>query len=42
VHVLGATEGRLSQIPGCAGLALDLDDLWHEIDRLGPDDRSQS
>lgn len=34
VHVLGASEGKLLEIPGCAGLALDLDELWREIDRL--------
>lgn len=38
VHVLGAAEGRLSEIPGCAGLTLDLDELWREIDRLGPEE----
>lgn len=37
VHVLGASEGKLSQIPGCTDLALDLDDLWREIDDLAPD-----
>jgi len=42
VHVLGATEGRLPQIPGCAGLSLDLDELWREIDRLGPEEPSRS
>lgn len=42
VHVLGATEGRLSQIPGCAGLSLDLDELWREVDRLGPEEPSRS
>ena len=42
VHVLGATEGRLPQVPGCAGLSLDLDDLWREIDRLGPEEPSRS
>jgi Uma2 family endonuclease len=41
VYVLGATEGRLSQIPGCAGLSLDLDELWREVDRLGPEEPSQ-
>ena len=38
VHVLGAAEGRLSEIPGCAGLSIDLDELWREIDRLGPEE----
>ena len=38
VHVLGATEGRLAEIPGCAGLSIDLDELWREIDRLGPEE----
>ncbi|HEX2685576.1 MAG TPA: Uma2 family endonuclease [Kofleriaceae bacterium] len=42
VHVLGATEGTLSQVPGCTGLSLDLDDLWREIDRLGPEEPSRS
>jgi Uma2 family endonuclease len=42
VHVLGATEGRLPQVPGCPGLSFDLDELWCEIDRLGPEDPSQS
>lgn len=36
VHVLGASEGKLLQIPGCEGLAVDLDELWREIDRLEP------
>jgi Uma2 family endonuclease len=33
VHVLGATEGRLS---------LELDELWREIERLGPEEPSRS
>jgi Uma2 family endonuclease len=41
VHVLGATEGRLPEIPGCAGLSLDLDELWREIERLGPEEPSR-
>lgn len=41
VHVLGAAEGKLPQIPGCAGLTLDLDELWREIERLGPEDPSR-
>jgi Uma2 family endonuclease len=42
VHVLGASEGKLLEIRGCAGLALDLDELWREIERLGPEQHSQS
>jgi Uma2 family endonuclease len=29
-----ATEGRLETVPGCPGLALDLDEIWGEIARL--------
>ncbi|HET8797227.1 MAG TPA: Uma2 family endonuclease, partial [Thermoanaerobaculia bacterium] len=29
-----ATEGRLDAVPGCPGLALDLDEIWSEIARL--------
>ena len=35
VRVLGATTGRVA-VPGCEGLALDLDDLWQTVD--GPDE----
>lgn len=42
VHVLGATEGKLLDVPGCAGLSIDLDELWREIDRLGPEEPSQA
>jgi Uma2 family endonuclease len=34
LHVLGASTGTLSQIPGCEGLTLDLDELWAAIDSL--------
>lgn len=34
VHVLGASEGTLNTVPGCADLVLDLDALWAELDRL--------
>ena len=34
LHVLGASAGILRQIPGCEGLALDLDELWAAIDKL--------
>lgn len=36
VRALGAVSGRLD-VPGCEGLVMDLDDLWAEIDRLGPE-----
>jgi len=29
-----ATEGRLDEVPGCAGLQLDLDEIWNTIARL--------
>jgi Uma2 family endonuclease len=32
-----ATEGRMDAVPGCPELALELDDLWSEISRLGPE-----
>ena len=31
---LAASEGRLDTVPGCQRLALDLDDLWRELDGL--------
>jgi Uma2 family endonuclease len=34
LRVLAASEGALD-VPGCAGLRLDLDALWAEIERLG-------
>jgi Uma2 family endonuclease len=35
VVVLGAGSGRVEAVPGCDGLALDLDELWGELDSLG-------
>ena len=35
VKVVGATEGRVDPVPGCAGLVIDLDALWTELARLG-------
>jgi Uma2 family endonuclease len=37
VRVLAATRGAIETVPGCSGLALDLDDLWRELSRLGPE-----
>ena len=31
-----ATEGRRESVPGCAGLTVDLDELWNDLSRLGP------
>jgi len=33
-HAAGATGGTLESVPGCPGLALDLEALWSAIDRL--------
>jgi Uma2 family endonuclease len=30
----GVTSGRIDDVPGCAALRLDLDELWRELDRL--------
>ena len=38
LHRLGAGEGAIERVPGCDGLRLDLDDLWAECDRLGPEE----
>ncbi len=37
-HALGATGGVVDGVPGCDGLALDLDALWAEIDRLAAEE----
>lgn len=34
VHALGASVGVVDPVPGCEGLALDLDELWAAVDRL--------
>jgi Uma2 family endonuclease len=34
VRALAATGGKLPTVPGCEDLALDLDDLWREIEKL--------
>jgi Uma2 family endonuclease len=36
VRVLAATKGTVAA-PGCEGLLIDLDALWSELDRLGPE-----
>jgi hypothetical protein len=33
--LVGAISGRVDPVPGCAGLALDIDALWAELERLG-------
>ena len=42
VHALGASSGVVESVPGCEGLALDLDELWAAVDRLPGEDRSPS
>ena len=34
VHVVGASAGVVAEVPGCPGLAVDLDALWAEVDAL--------
>ena len=36
-RVLAATGGHLDAVPGCPELVIDLDELWREIERLGPE-----
>lgn len=35
-----ATEGTMSDVPGCEGLTIDLNALWAEISELGPEQDS--
>jgi Uma2 family endonuclease len=42
VRALGATGGVLTAVPGCEGLALDLDELWREAEKLGPEQSESS
>jgi len=37
VRALGATGGALTAVPGCEDLTLDLDELWREAEKLGPE-----
>ena len=37
VHAAAATSGVLRERPSCPGLVIDLDALWAELDRLGPE-----
>ena len=42
VHALDMTDGVIEDVPGCNGLRLDLDALWAEVDRLGPEEEPAS
>ncbi|WP_437947212.1 Uma2 family endonuclease [Sorangium sp. So ce296] len=37
VHARAAAAGVVSGVPGLEGLTLDLDALWDEVERLGPE-----
>jgi Uma2 family endonuclease len=37
VHARAAAEGIVAGLPGLEGLTLDLDALWSEVERLGPE-----
>src|SRR5207249_12029197 len=34
VHVIGATDGTITEVPGCAGLATDVSALWKEVEAI--------
>jgi Uma2 family endonuclease len=38
VLATAASEGKVDPVPGCEGLVLDLDALWAEVDKMGPED----
>jgi Uma2 family endonuclease len=38
VRALGAADGLVDAVPGCEGLALDLDAMWNELTKLGPEE----
>ncbi len=42
VRARGATGGVLTAVPGCEGLTLDLDELWREAEKLGPEQSASS
>ncbi len=42
VHALGAAAGVIDPVPGCAGLTVDLDQLWRTIDRLAAEESTTS
>ncbi len=33
-HAVSMSEGRVTEVPGCEGLVVDLDALWAEADQL--------
>ncbi len=33
-----ASQGIMQSVPGCEGLTIDLDEIWKEIDQLGPEE----
>jgi Uma2 family endonuclease len=40
-RTMGAVGGTIERVPGCEGLTIDLDALWAELDRLGPEEEEE-
>lgn len=38
---VAASDGMIDAVPGCEGLAFDLDALWAEVERMGPQDAGE-
>jgi hypothetical protein len=41
-RALGAADGTVDTVPGCAGLSLNLDELWSEVALLENESRVPS
>jgi hypothetical protein len=37
-RALAVSSGRIDDVPGCPGMVLEMDALWAELARLGPEE----